>query len=60
MITYAEAQELCEIVGFIHAIVIDNPNGYIKINPDFAGEVSRAVEIANLIQYDMEAELSGE
>ena len=60
MITYAEAQELCEIVGFIHATVMDNPNGYIEINPGFTGEIRRAVEIANLIHSDIEAELSGE
>lgn len=60
MITYREAQELGEIVGFINAICMDNPNGYIQITPDFATEVRRAVEIANLIQYDIEAELSGE
>jgi hypothetical protein len=60
MINYSEAQELSEIIGFINAIIMDNPQGYIKITPDFAAEVRRALEIANLVQYDIEAKLSGE
>lgn len=60
MINLREAQELAEIVGYIHALTIDNPDGYIKITPSFTAEVRRAVEIANLVQYDIEGELSGE
>ena len=60
MILYRDAQELAEIVGYINALCMDNPDGHIQITPAFAGEVRRALEIANLIQYDIEAELSGE
>ena len=60
MVTLKEAQELAEIVGWLNAICMDDPYGNIQITPGFRQEIRRALEIANLVQYDIEAELSGE
>jgi hypothetical protein len=61
MVTLKEAQELAEIVGWLDAICMDSkPEDTITITPGFKSEIRRALEIANLIQYDIEAELSGE
>ena len=55
MITLKEAQELAEIIGWLNAICMDSqPEDTIVITPGLKSEIRRALEIANLVQYDLE------